>query len=763
MEYAVDRLRRSSATHETAPTPATAEIRSPGPELATLKVPKRYEFLAELPPTGSLDKGDLLTVLTVQTDRGAAPIDAARVVAVALRRDSRRWSKLGGEPMAEVTDQRESGSPTSRAPRVYLPLLLLVVFAVYAPSLGNGFALDDPYIAKASRPNGEPNSMTSELRPVSDYFRAGYWEGNKGTPSRLFRPVTILSYAVTNELQGGLDANLAWEAFPHHMINVLLHVWAVFLAFRLISRLTRGFWPALLGATVFGLNAIHSEVVAGIVGRAELFGFCFGAQGLLLVFAGMNRSGVARIGRLVGSTALLFLAFCAKEGALAWFPFIAVFAIGIDFRNSRRPDLARILVALAVALLPLVAFLVLQQAAVGGVHYEVHYIANPLYQADTTTRVLTAVMLWGYGLFKCLLPLNLVCDYGPVTFDMVESAGDPRFLFALVVLAAWLVAGLVSARRHPLFFVAMSCFLGFSFATSNIAIAIGTIFGERLYFTPSLGIGILVAWIASLTQRNWLLLPLGAWLVWCIVLIVPRNGAWDSDTELFSRDAATNPRCINLLNQKARQLDSAGKSTEAERLWRQAIDLDPRIPGVLANYASHLGTTRRFAAAEELFLRAIALADSRQPRRHVVRRDLSVLYELTHRQDENVEQLRLAWQEDSAYEEVWDPLVERTMIHLSTDEVEQIAATGERRAPGHSTWEFLRAFVAYQRGDFEKAAHGFRRALELRPRHARTRIELARSLIEQGRRSEAESILHELADEQRVPAHFREWARRVAR
>jgi hypothetical protein len=62
------------------------------------------------------------------------------------------------------------------------------------------------------------------------------------------------------------------------LINVLLHAWSVLLAFSLIARLTSRFYPALLGAAVFSLHALHSETVAGIVGRAELFGFCFRAQ-----------------------------------------------------------------------------------------------------------------------------------------------------------------------------------------------------------------------------------------------------------------------------------------------------------------------------------------------------------------------------------------------------------------------------------------------------------------------------------------------------
>jgi len=173
--------------------------------------------------------------------------------------------------------------------KLWIFALLVAVFAVYAPTLGNDFTLDDKSIARTTLPNGQPNVMVAEVRPLSEYFASGYWTGYSGKKSSLYRPFTVLSYAMTNAWFGT-------AATTHHLINIFLHVWAVLLAFLLLTRLSIRRFPALFGSAAFGLNAIHSEVVAGIVGRAELLAFCLGAQ------------------------ALLFLAFCSKESALAWAP-----------------------------------------------------------------------------------------------------------------------------------------------------------------------------------------------------------------------------------------------------------------------------------------------------------------------------------------------------------------------------------------------------------------------------------------------------------
>ena len=73
-----------------------------------------------------------------------------------------------------------------------------------------------------------------------------------------------------------------------------------------------------------------------------------------------------------------------------------------------------------------------------------------------------------------------------------------------MVLLGILVGGLWWARRQPLPFLAMAAFFGFSFLISNIPTPIETIFGERLYYTPAVGLSFLLAWVAD---RLWRLEP----------------------------------------------------------------------------------------------------------------------------------------------------------------------------------------------------------------------------------------------------------------
>src|SRR4029078_2203656 len=162
-------------------------------------------------------------------------------------------------------------------------------------------------------------------------------------------------------------------------------------------------------------------------------------------------------------------AFASKENALAWVAFLPLCALAADrgdgvTLSARRAFLHRARAA-AVAGPPLVVFLVLRARALADMPEQdfVNWLSNPLYSTDAATRIWTAIAIWGYGLWLSLWPFHLVSDYGPVTFALISTPGHWSVALSAIAILAWLVAGLVRARRAPLLFLSMSCFLGFSF------------------------------------------------------------------------------------------------------------------------------------------------------------------------------------------------------------------------------------------------------------------------------------------------------------
>lgn len=484
-----------------------------------------------------------------------------------------------------------------------LILVLLVTFAAYLPALWHGFTQDDCYLVQVTGNPRRPNAMVAEWQGFAACFGTHYWEG-VWPSGDLYRPITILSYAATHALFG---SHLVSEAFPHHLLNVLLHVLGTFLTYRLLRVLRCGDAACLLGALTFGLHAIRVEAVAGIVGRAELLAFAAGAAALLL-WHGARQPDVPtrrRCFALAGGAVLLFVAFGSKESALAWVPFFPVFA----FASGARLGPAS-LGALGCAALPLAAYFALRALALSDLPepLPVHFMANPLAHEAATLRVATGLFLSVFGLYASLLPFDLCSDYGPQTFALASGFADPRTLGALALIVALLALGCAWARRQPLLFLAVATFFGFSFITSNVPFATGTIFAERLAYTPALAVSFLVA--ALVPHLAWWTVLL--WLVPVAAALEARLPAWRDDPTLFAVDVEKNPRSLRLLTGWSDTLRLQGPEHLAAAVvpMRRALALEPQLAtawyglGALLVQQSQLATDA--ATARALLVEAAA-------------------------------------------------------------------------------------------------------------------------------------------------------------
>lgn len=433
--------------------------------------------------------------------------------------------------------------------------VLLLTLAAYLPSLWNGYAMDDRLVAMGTY-QGQKHPMVYDLKPLEAYFKAHYWQG-RGKNLGLYRPVTVWSYAAVHHLFKPHefdpdDREQKETAVAQHAVNLLLHLAATLVVFGLFLRLRISGGPALLGTLVFGLHAIHSEVVASVVGRAELIGFVSGATAVWVFY--LDRWKPAA---WAASALLFFLAFAAKENAVGWVGFLVVFSLarqglGAE-KGTLKSALADLGARLPVALIPLLVYLGLRWSVVRDMTVDPPvYLVNPLAHEPAATRILTAVFLWGWkGLGLTLAPFHLACDHGVAVSPVITRVLDLRFLAPAAVLLLIGIGGVAAARRHPLVFLASASFLGFSFLTSNVPFAIGTLFGERLYYTPGLGLAFLAAWLLGRVRSRpgfrWGFRVLaGVWICACVVVILQRNRVWDCDQVLFLTDVERQPRSARL-------------------------------------------------------------------------------------------------------------------------------------------------------------------------------------------------------------------------
>ncbi|XP_018009245.1 protein O-mannosyl-transferase TMTC4-like [Hyalella azteca] len=110
--------------------------------------------------------------------------------------------------------------------------------------------------------------------PVADVFANDFWGTKLTHPSshKSYRPLTVLSFRL-NHLVSGLSPG------SYHAFNVALHCLVSIAALHVFMHVLYGSRQcALLAGVLFATHPIHTEAVAGIVGRADLlcafFVFC---------------------------------------------------------------------------------------------------------------------------------------------------------------------------------------------------------------------------------------------------------------------------------------------------------------------------------------------------------------------------------------------------------------------------------------------------------------------------------------------------------
>ena len=407
-------------------------------------------------------------------------------------------------------------------------------------------------------------------------FRHDYWYGTKHAGSDLYRPLTVLSLSLNMRAAGTKEGVRA--------VNIVLHAAAVLVLFAVLGGIASR-EAAWIGAALFAVHPLASEAVLWAVGRAELGAAILGAAAFLLFL----RSSLAL------SAAALFGALCFKESAIAWLLIGAVWVL------VRRPPLKITIAATACYLAALAAYVALRVSAIGWARHGVPFVDNPLAAAGTPTRAVNALLLFADYIFKMAFPRSLSVEYGfdqlPV-FPMAPSAG----LAAAAVAGALIAAIVVLHRRgyHPAAFLV--AFVPSAFVvTANLLFPIGTMFAERLAYTPLMGFcGLAGLALAAIAQTAWRNAAVAVLLVALAGRSVVRCGDYSSLSALSEATAAASPRSVKALYNAGRTRLRQGDAAGASLLLQRAVAIWPDYAGAwrtLADAYTELGDPVRAAEA----------------------------------------------------------------------------------------------------------------------------------------------------------------------
>ena len=491
---------------------------------------------------------------------------------------------------------RDSAAAVYRNGRVPLLVAILVAgvaVAVFANSLFNGFAYDDDFIIK----NRE---LIHGLEGVRTILVSPYWP--EGFSGGLYRPLTLLTYALDWGIWNGAP-------FGFHLVNVLLHAAVSALVVLFLLRLFP-WWAALAGGLVFAVHSVHTEAVANVVGRAELFAALFALAACLIYMRGMRGEGIS-LGAGLAIVLLYALAGFSKEGGFVLPGLLLATDLPL-LKHVERDGLRawiRKRLPLFIALTGVLIFLLAARWLALGAPLENQPDRAFALDSSFATRLFTMTRVWPRYFELLLLPVDLSADYSPgviLPAFGITPLGIAGFALAIATIAL----AVALYRRAPEFAMAVAWMAIALLPVSNLIVMAEIVLAERTLYLPSVAISVVAALALVHTpapRRRWLIAGLTMWILVFSAVTVRRNSVWDNTSSVFEDLRRRHPESSRLLFGVASMLYRQGDWPKAEEWFDKSMEIWPYHAPSRVEYAIYLFNHQELQKADSLVSGAVRL------------------------------------------------------------------------------------------------------------------------------------------------------------
>jgi tetratricopeptide (TPR) repeat protein len=299
---------------------------------------------------------------------------------------------------------------------------------------------------------------------------------------------------------------------------------------------------AFLAALLFVFHPIHTEVVANVKSRDEIFSLMFILLSCIYVFKYNEQKSARNLFLMVLFT---IAALLSKEYAVL-IPFVAFVAVTL-VKKTKPAEILK-----STWFIILVAFsgiLLLMRHNIVGKNKKFSLITDvlndPFMYATIQQKIATKIALLNEYLKLLIFPHPLSSDYSYSHYPYY-SFTDWQVWASVIVWGAIVFITIKLWRERHILAFACVFFLSFFMLVNNLLYDIGATMGERLVYHSSFGFCIIAAWLivkaiekipADYKVRNLALIAVS------VLILVPmgfktfaRNPDWESDFTLFTRD-----------------------------------------------------------------------------------------------------------------------------------------------------------------------------------------------------------------------------------
>jgi hypothetical protein len=246
------------------------------------------------------------------------------------------------------------------------------------------------------------------------------------------------------------------------------------------------------------------------------------------------------------------------------------------------------------------------------------FVDNPIIGVPLLTRIVTALHVQGMVIFKFLWPQILAHDYSYAQILPTDSLSDLYANFAVftIVIFPLLLSFLVPPVRKMILFL-FGAYIISILPAGNFITPTGTIFGERLYYTPSVWLCfILIFLLFYSVKKVKLYLPsvriilflfLFAAITASIFRTYIRSEDWRNQWTLAMSAVKVSPKSIKSWNNLAKELGRKGEYDKAIDACNRGLQIKAVDDSLLTNRIYFYIAAGRYREAEKALREIIAL------------------------------------------------------------------------------------------------------------------------------------------------------------
>ncbi|XP_068185661.1 protein O-mannosyl-transferase TMTC4 isoform X2 [Antennarius striatus] len=481
------------------------------------------------------------------------------------------------------------------------------------------------------------NKDLKPTTPLSNIWSNDFWGSNLSSNSshKSYRPLTVLTFRLNYLLAGGL------HPIGFHVLNIILHAVISALMIEVFAILIGGLdydetgrilnhapKTSLLAALFFAAHPIHTESVAGVVGRADLLCALFFQLSFLTYCKAFSRGsdGAYRmcVQWVVVSILLCAAAMLCKEqgitvlGVNAAFDVLLICNVNV-YELSQRLLLRKTPLNMREVLrtglptrLALMGFggmsmLYARWRIMGTGPPAFTEVDNPASFADNIfLRIVNYNYYYSLNAWLLLCPWWLCFDWSMGCVPLIKSATDWRMVWLLLLWC--ILIGLISQalcsqdgqRRRTLTLGLVLLVVPF-LPASNVFFRVGFVIAERVLYLSSAGSCLLLASCLGHCCCRWA----RHWVHYNVGKNLADRGNTTAAIGYYREAVRLHPTYVHAMNNLGNILKERNELLEAEQLLSRAVSIQPDFAAAWMNLGIVQNSLQKFEEAEHSYWNAI--------------------------------------------------------------------------------------------------------------------------------------------------------------